>query len=98
MHGRSFGSRHMRPGVVITMLAASAVVYAADAGEWIDRINESGRVLANMNATPSLSVARETLWRALCIGVVPHVRSASFAVGASESKGVVICHSNGSTG
>ena len=56
-----------------------------------DRLDNAGKVLHEIMATPDKGIPSEVLEHAKCIAVVPHMVKGGFVLGAEGGKGVATC-------
>src|SRR6267143_3175774 len=54
----------------------------------IDRLNNAANVLNEIMAAPDRRIPEETMKRAKCVAVVPHLIKGGFVFGAEHGKGV----------
>ncbi len=57
----------------------------------VERLNNSAKVLNEIMAAPDRRIPEETMKRAKCVAVVPHLMKAGFVFGAEHGKGVATC-------
>jgi len=57
----------------------------------IDRLNNAAKVLNEIMAAPDRRIPEETMKRAKCVAVVPHLIKGGFVFGAEHGKGVASC-------
>jgi hypothetical protein len=83
---------------LMTLVAIVGLTSAAWAGtreNVQDRLDNAGRVLHEVMATPDRGIPEEVLEHARCIAVVPHMLKAGFVFGADNGKGVATCRMDG---
>jgi len=81
-------------GIVISLLAASAIASAAKPGgpsEAQKRLEAASTVFTEIMAAPDKGIPRWVLERAHCAVVVPAVKQGGFIFGAKYGKGVMTC-------
>jgi len=57
----------------------------------INRLNNAAKVLNEIMAAPDRRILEETMKRAKCVAVVPHLIKGGFVFGAEHGKGVASC-------
>src|ERR1700694_3699157 len=57
----------------------------------IDRLNNAAKVLNEIMAAPDRRIPEETMKRAKCVAVIPHLMKGGFVFGAEHGKGVATC-------
>jgi lipid-binding SYLF domain-containing protein len=57
----------------------------------IDRLDNAGKVLHEIMATPDSGIPEEVLEHARCVAVVPHMIKGGFIFGAENGRGVATC-------
>jgi lipid-binding SYLF domain-containing protein len=57
----------------------------------IDRLDNAGKVLHEIMATPDNGIPEEVLEHARCVAVVPHMIKGGFVFGAENGRGVATC-------
>ncbi len=72
-------------------ICLSCLAWASNKGDVQDRLDNSAKVLQQIQAAPDTGIPDEILAKARCIAVVPHMLKAGFGIGGEHGKGVVTC-------
>jgi lipid-binding SYLF domain-containing protein len=79
--------------VMLTILVASTVTWAADTKEkQEERLKNSGVVMSEILNVPD-DIPQDLLDKAKCVVVIPSVLKAAFIVGGSYGRGTMVCRS-----
>lgn len=82
----------MRVQVGAILLATSALMFAADSKDKIDRrIDEAATVFKEINSAEDKGIPQDLLEKAQCVGIIPGMKRAGFVVGGNYGKGIVVC-------
>jgi lipid-binding SYLF domain-containing protein len=78
--------------LVFALLGLATVMWAkTDREATENRLDLSGKVLAEVMAAPDKGIPQEVIEHAKCIAVVPHLLKGGFVIGAENGRGVVTC-------
>ena len=78
--------------VLSAMLSLSSLCWAgSERRAAIDRLNNAAKVLNEIMAAPDRRIPEETMKRAKCVAVVPHLIKGGFVFGAEHGKGAATC-------
>jgi lipid-binding SYLF domain-containing protein len=80
----------MKTFMIVVLCLCSPVVLLAKSKEE-DRLKESRDVLKEILAMPDKGIPKDLLDRSECVVIFPSVKKASFVVGASYGRGVIVC-------
>ena len=74
------------------MLSLASLCWAGtERRDAIGRLNNAAKVLDEIMAAPDRRIPEETMKRAKCVAVVPHLIKGGFVFGAEHGKGVATC-------
>jgi len=91
----------MRPIALFTTCLLAAGSFGADidsVGAPARRIQESAAVLSEILDARDRAIPTDLLQKAQCVGIVPSLKRAGIAVGATYGKGVITCRLNNNVG
>jgi SH3 domain-containing YSC84-like protein 1 len=77
---------------LIAMLSLGTLCWAGSARQdAVDRLDNAAKVLHEIMAAPDQRISEETMKRAKCVAVIPHLVKGGFVFGAEHGKGVATC-------
>ena len=85
--------------LALSLVSLGAQTSAANAKLWskiVARLENSAMVLQEIMKTPEKAIPQSLLDSAVCVGVIPAVKTGAFLVGAAYGRGVMECRQNGS--
>lgn len=85
-----------RAFLLATVLGCSSIGLFADTAA--ERLEESGRILHEIMATPDKGIPQDLMAKAYCVVIVPSLKKAAFVVGGQYGKGFVICRKGAGMG
>lgn len=72
-------------------LLCAALLHAADAPKYVDRLDDSAELLTEVMSAPDKSIPQSLLNKAACIVLVPSLKKGGFVVGAKYGRGFAVC-------
>ena len=84
-----------RLALVVALLSVASLSWADSARqEAVERLDNAGKVMQEIMATPDKGIPEEVLEHAKCVAVVPHLMKGGFVFGAKHGKGVATCRTS----
>lgn len=77
--------------VLIIALCLGCVAWASNKSDVQDRLDNSAKVLQQIQAAPDTGIPDEILAKSRCVAVVPHMIKAGLGIGGEHGKGVLTC-------
>jgi len=81
----------MRSFIIVVLCLCSPVALLLAKSKEEDRLKESHDVLREILAMPDKGIPKDLLNRCECVVIFPSVKKASFVLGASYGRGVIVC-------
>lgn len=84
-----------RLALVVALLSVASLSWADSARQdAVERLDNAGKVMQEIMATPDKGIPEEVLEHAKCVAVVPHLMKGGFVFGAKHGKGVATCRTS----
>jgi len=77
--------------LLAVVLSLASFSWAGARQDSLERLNDAGRVLNEIMATPDKGIPQEVLDNAKCIAVVPSMIKAAFIFGGKHGRGIATC-------
>ena len=77
--------------LVVMLSLASVCGASSERRVVVNRLNNAAKVVNEIMAAPDRRIPEETMKRAKCVAVVPHLMKGGFVFGAEHGKGVATC-------
>lgn len=77
--------------LVVMLSLASVCGASSERRVAVNRLNNAAKVVNEIMAAPDRRIPEETMKRAKCVAVVPHLMKGGFVFGAEHGKGVATC-------
>ena len=78
----------------VALLSFASLCWAENRESSIDRLDNAGKVMHEIMATPDRGIPEEVLEHARCVAVVPHMIKGGFVFGAENGRGVATCRTS----